>query len=77
MTWYFSPSNGSLDIYDHTGALVADGRYYSGGWTGDAPDEVYTVMQNEAVDAYKAGNTERALRILANGAFHDIEEGTP
>lgn len=77
MTWYFSPSETTFDAYDHTGAEVATGRAFSGSWSGVAPAEVFTVMYEEADAAHDAGNTSRALRIVAEAAFKDIEQGTP
>lgn len=76
MTWYYTPDGNSLDVYDHTGAAVANNRAFSGGWSG-IPDEVYTVMYEEATAAFQAGDTQRVLRILAEAAFEQIEEGTP
>jgi hypothetical protein len=34
-------------------------------------------MQSEAEDAALAANVERALMILSQAAFEDIEQGTP
>jgi len=76
MTWYFDVTGTRLDIYDHTGALVAEGQAFSGVWS-DYPDEMFAVMQAEAEEALAIGNTERVLRIIAQAAFEDIEEGIP
>jgi len=76
MTWYFDPSSDSIDVYDHTGALVAEGRAFSGAWSG-TPDMVYEVMADEARKAAAAGNLEYAAAVFADGIADDIEEGTP
>lgn len=76
MTWYFDPSGTTLDVYDHTGSKVASNREFSGVWS-NFPDEVLTVMQEEAEDAVANNDTTRALYCVAYAAFEDIEEGTP
>jgi hypothetical protein len=77
MTWYFAPSETTMDVYDHTGLQVATGREFGGVWSGDYPDEVLSVMQSEAEAAVSTGNVERALMIVSQAAFEDIEQGTP
>lgn len=76
MVWLFNSNGRSLDVYDHTGSQVATDRPFSGSWS-RFPDEVLEVMKEEAVAAFQAGETQRVLRILADAAFEDIEEGTP
>ena len=77
MTWYFEPSETAMGIYDHTGAEVAADREFGGVWSADYPDEVLSVMQSEAEAAVSAGDIARALLIVSQAAFEDIEEGTP
>lgn len=77
MTWYFNPSGTTVDVYDHTGTLVASGREFSGRWTDEPPQVVYDVMDEEAVSAYENGDTMRMLQCLRHGAFGLVEEGTP
>lgn len=78
MTWYFNPSNTTMDVYDHTGALVAQDREFGGAWSGDFPDKVLEVMDETAVEEFQAnGITIYALQCLRHGAFELIEEGTP
>lgn len=76
MTWYFDPDVDTMDVYDHTGSLVASDIPISG-WDDDFPDEVLEVIDTEAVDAYQANDVKRVLQCLRHGAFELIEEGTP
>jgi len=76
MTWYFTPAGNKVDVYDHEGTLVAEGRSFSGTWA-DYPEVVLEVMQAEAETALATGDVRRALRIVALAAFEDIEKGTP
>jgi len=76
MTWHYDASGTNLDVYDHEGTLVAEGRPFSGSWS-DVPDVVLEIMQAEAEAALATGDVRRALRIVALAAFEDIEEGAP
>lgn len=80
MTWHYDISNdgSSMDIYGHTGELIAtlqnDGEGHA------VPHDVLDVMFDAAVAAYNdAGGTanQYALMCLADAAFEQIEEGTP
>lgn len=73
MTWYFDPHGTTMDVYDHTGTLVAQGREFGGTWT-DYPDEVLTVMR-ESMDGDQPSAYNRSL--LADAATENIVEGTP
>jgi len=76
MTWYFDAQGQTLDIYDHTGTLVAEGREFSGSWSG-YPAEVATVLNEEVVDAVSIGNIPYAITAVSDLAAEDIEQGTP
>lgn len=74
MTWYFDPSGDTMDVYDHTGAKVASGREFGGGWNGDYPSEVLDVMyENLEGDQPSAYNQS----LIAAASCEQIEEGTP
>jgi hypothetical protein len=76
MTWWFDPTNQTIDIYDHTGALVAEGREFSGVWS-DYPDVVTTVGNEEVAEAIDSADLPYALTATADLAAGNIEEGTP
>jgi len=76
MTWHFDPTGTTVDIYDHTGALVAVRLPFPGSWS-DVPDVVYEVMADEARKTAAAGDLEYAAAVFADGIADDIEEGTP
>jgi hypothetical protein len=76
MTWYFDPEGSTMDVYDHTGTLVAESRAFNGVWS-DVPDEVLVVMDEEAVAAFQAGDNQYVLQTLRHAAFELVEEGTP
>lgn len=84
MTWYFDPSGKTMDVYDHNGSLVAQDRDYGRlvdgemvyTWEGEAPQEVYKVMDEEAVKAFP-DDTIRILQLLRHGSFELVEQGTP
>lgn len=80
MTWYYdiAADNSSMDVYDHTGALVASVPNDGSGF--ELPGDVLDVMHGEAVDAFQAaGGTvdQYVLYVLADAAFEQIEAGTP
>jgi len=76
VTWYFDPSGETVDVYDHEGSLVAEGKEFYGSWSG-VPDVVFTVMDEQAVEAFQNGDTMYVLQTLRHGAFELIEEGNP
>jgi hypothetical protein len=76
VTWYFTASGTTLDVYDHTGAQVATDREFGGTWTG-TPDIVYEIMAEEARAAVGNGDIPYAAEVFADGIADDIEEGTP
>jgi hypothetical protein len=76
VTWYFDPSGTTVDIYDHTGSLVAEGREFAGIWS-DYPDVVATVVTEEVTQAIDTGNLPYALVAVGDLAAENIEEGTP
>jgi type II secretory pathway component PulF len=76
MTWLFDPSDETVDIYDHTGSLVDEGREFAGAWS-DYPDVVATVVTEEVTQAIDTGNLPYALVAVADLAAENIEEGTP
>ena len=76
MTWSFDPSGETVDIYDHTGSLVAEGREFSGVWS-DHPDVVATVALEAVTDAIDTADLPYALTAVADLAAGNIEEGTP
>jgi hypothetical protein len=76
MTWYFDPSGTTMDVYDHTGAIVREGYEFGGGWTG-TPDIVYEIMADEARKAVGNGNIAYAAEVFADGIADNIEQGTP
>ena len=74
MTWYFDTSDTTMDVYDHTGALVAESREFGGSWSGDFPNEVLAVMR-ESMDGDQPSAYNQAL--LSDAATENIEQGTP
>jgi hypothetical protein len=76
MTWYFDPSGTTVDIYDHTGALVAEDREFSGSWS-DPPGYPQVVLEvmRESMDGNQPSAYNQTL--LADAATGNIEEGTP
>jgi hypothetical protein len=76
MTWYFDPDGTTVDIYDHTGTLVADSRAFSAAWS-DYPDVVETVLTQEIADAIDTADFPYALTAVADLAAGNIEEGSP
>ena len=74
MTWFFDPHDTVIDVYDHEGELVAEGREFSGRWEGDYPREVLMVMrENMEGEQPTAYNQE----LLADAATRNIVQGTP
>jgi hypothetical protein len=76
MTWFFDPNGTTVDIYDHTGDLVAEGREFAGTWS-DYPDVVATVVAEEVADAIDSADLPYALTAVADLAAGNIEEGPP
>jgi len=81
MTWYFDPSGTTMDVYDHTGTMIAQDRLIpetdesgEGNWMGDYPDEVLVVMR-ESMDGDQPSAYDQSL--LADAATENIEEGMP
>lgn len=80
MTWYYdiADDGGSMDVYDHTGALAETIQNDGSGFT--TPHDVLDVMYDEAVQAYNdaGGSVDMyVLMCLADAAFEQIESGTP
>lgn len=76
MTWFFDPAGTTVDIYDHTGSLVAEERAFAGVWTG-YPEVVATVVSEEVSDAVDTADLSYALEAITDLAAGRIEEGTP
>lgn len=85
MTWYFDPTDTTMDVYDHTGTLVAEAVEFGGSWTGAYPTAIRDVMLDHAREQSNLGDAnsespaasaytvETMLALLAD----DIERGTP
>lgn len=77
MTWYYdiSTDRSSMDVYDHTGSLITtianDGTGFS------IPNDVLDVMYDELQTALSNNNNTRAIKISADAACEQINEGTP
>jgi len=76
MTWYYTASEKSLDVYDHTGTLVREGVSFFGAWSG-VPEPVYNAMADAAREAAARGDLEYAAETFADAIAGDIKEGTP
>jgi len=82
MTWYYQIGDGSdvLKVWDHTQDPAVDSPLRTVENSGAGfrlPHDVLDVMYDEAVQAYNdAGGSvdDRALLILADAAFEQIEE---
>jgi len=73
MTWWYEPQGSTIDVYDHTGNLVADGREFDGSG-GDPPSVVLDIMR-ESMDGNQPSAYNQSL--LADAATGNIEKGTP
>lgn len=76
MTWHYTVNGSTIDIYDRTGALVADDRAFSGSWS-DYPDVVLDVMSEAYDEQAGQGNSRYRQDLLRDAALENIEEGTP
>jgi len=76
MTWYYTPTGETLDVYDHTGTLVRESVAFSGAWS-NVPDPVYNCMADAAREAAARGDLEYAAEVFADAIADDIKEGTP
>lgn len=75
MTWTYilASDYSSLEVYDHTGALITtltnDGSGFS------PKQDALQVMENEAIAEYQAnGWSPRLLKILRDAIFENIKE---
>lgn len=75
MTWHFDPATG--DVYDHTGALVAnlvEDYGWNKTWAGRFPTEVFRVME----DTYDNGSLSQYNQDLSrDAATENIVAGVP
>jgi len=76
MTWMFSPTGDTLNVYDHTGTLVRESVSFSGSWS-DVPEPVYNTMADAAREAAARGDLGYAAKVFADAIADDIEEGQP
>lgn len=75
MAWKFEIRDGQeLDVIDDSGTVVKTIQNDGTGFT--FPDVILDVMYQEALNEYQNNNgmTLRALKILADAAFEQIEE---
>jgi len=72
MTWHYQiAEDGSvMEIYDHSGSLIQSIQNDGSGFT--IPDDVTTVMRDEAERARSKNNTERWRDIHIRLADNDI-----
>lgn len=77
MAWNYAlaADNSSMDVYDHTGALIT--TYQNDGSGFSIPGDVLDVMHSELQAALSNGKTDRAISIAADAACEQIEEGAP
>jgi len=77
MTWYYTITEGGtdMDVYDHTGSRVT--TLTNDGTGFQIPDDILDVMLEEFNQAMGQGQQSRALAIARDGAFENVEEGTP
>lgn len=77
MTWHYdiAGDNSSMDIYDHTGTLVATLSNDGSGF--GIPDDVLDVMVDEAQTARTNANIDRWRDIHIRLARRDIAPGAP
>jgi hypothetical protein len=73
MTWTYQVSGGgdSMDIFDHTGALIKTVQNDGSGFS--LPRDVLDVMRAEAKKARKNNDTERWRDIHIRIADNDLE----
>lgn len=74
MTWTYTlaADNSSMDVLDHTGAVVA--TVQNGGDGFEVPGDVLDVMHSELQAALGAGDNARAIEIAGDAACEQIEE---
>jgi len=83
MTWHYTHDQQARSgtVWDHSGSKVEDGYDIAGSGVpsanGRIPDFVFDVMYREAMSEYTNSNIQEALRIVAEAAFEDIEQGKP
>jgi len=76
VTWYYSigDSGRSVEVYDHTGQLVASITNQPV----NVPGTILEVMEQEAMSGgTDSGLTKRQVAILRDAIFRNIEEGKP
>jgi len=76
--WWISESGTAVHVADHNGDELANSPLMNENgwaWQGEYPNEILDAMQTEAVAAVELGDIVRALYILADAAFGDIERG--
>jgi len=74
MPWTYSiaDDNSKLTITNHTGTVVGTVTNDGNGLT--IPDDVFDVMLSEFNAALDSGDIDRALRIMRDASFEQIEE---
>jgi len=70
MTWNYDIDNGEMKVYDHNGDLVTTLENNGSGFT--IPDDVSSVMRQQAEKARNNGNMERWRDIHIRIADDDI-----
>jgi len=76
MTWHFSASGETIDVYDHTDTLVRESVPFTGAWL-NVPEPVYDTMADAAREAAARGDLGYAAEVFADAIADDIEEGQP
>lgn len=76
MVWHFDPSGNTMDVYDHTGSLIAEDVTFSGSWNTPPgyPEEIIDVMRDQF---NPSSNPVYSLNLLFDLLIGDIRKGTP
>lgn len=74
MTWNYVIDGESMTVWDHSGTEVASLTTTS---AYRIPDDVLDVMSTELDAAISNGDSQRAIKIGADAACEQIEEGQP
>jgi hypothetical protein len=77
MTWYFDAQEGTVDLYDPDGNVVAEGIGFSGAWEGGYPEQELRDEVAEHLVSGSIGTTETAILWAFEWLSGDVEEGTP
>lgn len=63
-----------MDVYDHTGTLVAENYEFGGVWSGEFPHEVLDVLYSAREGSQPSDYNQELLFCVA---CEQIEQGTP